>query len=494
KRPVNASAFVKHPDVVAHLEDAAQSRLVIGHTRLPTQGPKENPLNNHPIETDTIVGVHNGTIANDYEIFTRSEVGSRRAEVDSGGIFALLSAADLAHPIHTATAEERCKAFAAALGDVAGSMAIAFMSKFEPNVLYLAKGNSSPLEILDFADGSLYFSSELAPLNRLFAAGLGGKMAAKFSRLRTGELWRFPGTNNALENHRRCVDFTPSWFSERRTYADTTTKTRPPRNTRRGSHASGAEPGRIEPMVWLGTAEDDFAQHPILADADLWSFFNDVGGEKFVGCMDEVDQASVLGALATNLFRNPTNRRIDVDLALAQRHLQEVVRYVVRWMHNDKDTRNLDDVKRHVYQHLGVHLPGEAVMPTSNAAGLKNKKLRIAFFPEGGAIQPFSSGRVAVLYDHRSDACLRSMSTHALKPVTDKPTALYDRRLDWLVDAALAYVQHVDDKGEITCDMAWLDPTDWPPTPPKAEPPANDTTVTTPDLDDEIAHFYPGYI
>lgn len=69
---------------------------VIGHTRHKTQGSPLNPDNNHPIRTGSIVGVHNGMIYNDDEVFdwlkeeSKGEV-KRIAQVDSEAIFAAVN-------------------------------------------------------------------------------------------------------------------------------------------------------------------------------------------------------------------------------------------------------------------------------------------------------------------------------------------------------------------------------------------------------------------
>lgn len=68
---------------------------IIGHTRQRTKGTPMNPDNNHPIRTGSIVGVHNGMISNDDEIFNwlekRTEGKLKRiAQVDSEAIFALI--------------------------------------------------------------------------------------------------------------------------------------------------------------------------------------------------------------------------------------------------------------------------------------------------------------------------------------------------------------------------------------------------------------------
>ena len=58
--------------------------LVFFHCRAQTKGPKENPLNNMPIQSDNFIVIHNGMIMNDH---TAKEY-KYKAEVDSEEILA----------------------------------------------------------------------------------------------------------------------------------------------------------------------------------------------------------------------------------------------------------------------------------------------------------------------------------------------------------------------------------------------------------------------
>lgn len=67
-------------------------RSVIGHTRAQTQGTFRNNRNNHPIICGKTVGVHNGMIYNDDEVFRDiKDKVNRIAQVDSEAIFALIN-------------------------------------------------------------------------------------------------------------------------------------------------------------------------------------------------------------------------------------------------------------------------------------------------------------------------------------------------------------------------------------------------------------------
>jgi len=69
-------------------QDKLPVRVYLGHTRSLTQGPKEYNENNHPIKIGNLVGVHNGTIKNDSNIF-RNLGCKRDGKVDSEAIFRL---------------------------------------------------------------------------------------------------------------------------------------------------------------------------------------------------------------------------------------------------------------------------------------------------------------------------------------------------------------------------------------------------------------------
>ncbi len=90
KAPQPASQFVQQA-AYKQLLDAvdAQTTLILGHARHPTKGAPQNNHNNHPLQSGMVLGVHNGHIRNDDELFARRQY-PRQAEVDSEVIFQLL--------------------------------------------------------------------------------------------------------------------------------------------------------------------------------------------------------------------------------------------------------------------------------------------------------------------------------------------------------------------------------------------------------------------
>jgi glucosamine 6-phosphate synthetase-like amidotransferase/phosphosugar isomerase protein len=115
-----------------HVPDDATQVLV--HVRDYTKGHPTIEANNHPIRHGTVVGIHNGIIANDEEIFAR--YGFERAHpemtVDSEAIFALAEHAE-AHP--------------EALEELHGAMATAWIDERVPEAVFLARAVGRPLWI-----------------------------------------------------------------------------------------------------------------------------------------------------------------------------------------------------------------------------------------------------------------------------------------------------------------------------------------------------------
>jgi glucosamine 6-phosphate synthetase-like amidotransferase/phosphosugar isomerase protein len=127
---------------------AGASQLVL-HVRDYTKGHPRVEANNHPVRHGAVVGVHNGVIVNDEEIFTAH--GFERAEpemtVDSEAIFALA---------------EALPGRARALEELRGSVAAAWLDERAPDVLYLARGVGRPVWLGRGEDGTLFASTRFA--------------------------------------------------------------------------------------------------------------------------------------------------------------------------------------------------------------------------------------------------------------------------------------------------------------------------------------------
>lgn len=91
KQPTPASALVKTTEYRAMLAAIDQDTVcILGHTRRPTKGSPYDNDNNHPIIAEHIIGVHNGHIDNDDDLFATHRL-PREGDVDSEVIFRLLS-------------------------------------------------------------------------------------------------------------------------------------------------------------------------------------------------------------------------------------------------------------------------------------------------------------------------------------------------------------------------------------------------------------------
>jgi glucosamine 6-phosphate synthetase-like amidotransferase/phosphosugar isomerase protein len=144
KRRAGASELLEEISV------PAGATQVLVHVRDYTKGHPSLNANNHPIRHGSVVGIHNGIIRNDEEIF--SAYSFERAEldmtVDSEAIFALA---------------ERERGRAKAFEQLYGSMATAWLDERDPEVLFLARGIGRPLWIGE-GRHELFFASTKSAL------------------------------------------------------------------------------------------------------------------------------------------------------------------------------------------------------------------------------------------------------------------------------------------------------------------------------------------
>ena len=127
----------------------ADAKTVILHTRWATKGDPAIEGNNHPIVRPGIVGVHNGVITNDDEVFNLLNV-ERLAEVDSEAAFALIEDGGM-HPTESLTLLD-------------GRVALGWIRTEDANTLHVARLRGSPLAIGQTRQGSFVFASTMPML------------------------------------------------------------------------------------------------------------------------------------------------------------------------------------------------------------------------------------------------------------------------------------------------------------------------------------------
>jgi amidophosphoribosyltransferase len=143
KRRSGASALLSE---LAVPQDSSE---VLVHVRDYTKGHPTIESNNHPVRHGDVVGIHNGIIVNDEEIFATHGIERDQPEmsVDSEAIFALA---------------EALGARAETLEELRGSMAAAWLHAREPGVVYLARGVGRPLWVGTSPEGVFFASTKHA--------------------------------------------------------------------------------------------------------------------------------------------------------------------------------------------------------------------------------------------------------------------------------------------------------------------------------------------
>ena len=143
KQRSGASALLDRVAIPASATEA------LVHVRDYTKGHPRIEANNHPIRHGAVVGIHNGVIVNDEDVFAR--YAFRRAEpemtVDSEAIFALA---------------EYAESRPAALEELRGSMATAWLDERRPDEVFCARGVGRPLWLGHGRSETFFASTKLA--------------------------------------------------------------------------------------------------------------------------------------------------------------------------------------------------------------------------------------------------------------------------------------------------------------------------------------------
>lgn len=137
KDMLKTRAYKKLANKACHqpLDGSDNALTFMGHSRLVTNGVRAIHANNQPVTTGGIVGVHNGIIVNDDELWKQNPELKHDSELDSEVIFALLRK-------HISAGESLRKATAHTFEQLEGAASIAALFE-DADKLVLATNNGS---------------------------------------------------------------------------------------------------------------------------------------------------------------------------------------------------------------------------------------------------------------------------------------------------------------------------------------------------------------
>lgn len=171
KHNVSADEFTSYDTYFDFLDKNINNDTfnILIHTRMATKGSPTVNDNNHPIVSATAIGVHNGWVSNDDELF-KSEGLYRLAQVDSEVIFRLADK-------ELGNDRENVKNFAEKLS---GVYAVAYARKDQPHILnYFRSTNPTTfayipqLNIVVYASVEKYVKDAIALVNTLMYSEIG---------------------------------------------------------------------------------------------------------------------------------------------------------------------------------------------------------------------------------------------------------------------------------------------------------------------------------
>lgn len=167
---VQSEEFDNFMDNVLLLDSYKDEYLysIIGHCRYDTKGSPDDNKNNHPIVTDNMIGIHNGMISNDEEIFDKfnAEGIKRKGLVDSESIFQLI---DLFYKKEIGKGYSTLSAIKKACAYFKGSMTCALLNRNEPQRLYLFRNRMDALSVVFYGDyGMTVFCSNKSFIDTAF--------------------------------------------------------------------------------------------------------------------------------------------------------------------------------------------------------------------------------------------------------------------------------------------------------------------------------------
>ncbi|PWB68400.1 MAG: glucosamine 6-phosphate synthetase [Deltaproteobacteria bacterium] len=142
---------------------------VMGHSRLVTNGSQLNDENNQPVVKDGVIGIHNGIIVNETELWSRYPEIQRTYEIDTEVMLALIRK-------YLRDGGDIAAAVSKTVTEIFGTVAAAFLM-VDLNLLAVATNNGSLYVLTDDA-GLFAFASEeyfLKKLAQVMRLGRNGK-------------------------------------------------------------------------------------------------------------------------------------------------------------------------------------------------------------------------------------------------------------------------------------------------------------------------------
>lgn len=157
-----ASEFIKTEEYKSFANNYFDyATAIIGHCRLPTKGSELNNVNNHPIVTERIVGIHKGVLSNDEELWKKEgNHTDRKGEVDSEIIFSLLSKEFLE------VQEDSITKISRVAKKLEGSVVAAFFSKLHPDFMWLFKTTGGSVSMLRLYSADAWVFGDTFELKR----------------------------------------------------------------------------------------------------------------------------------------------------------------------------------------------------------------------------------------------------------------------------------------------------------------------------------------
>lgn len=134
-----------------HTAGQQSTFAVMGHSRLVTNGSQLNDDNNQPVVKDGVIGIHNGIIVNESELWSRHPDIQRTYEIDTEVMLALIRK-------YIRDGWDIATAISKTVNEIFGTVAAAFFID-DLNVLALATNNGS-LYVLTDGVGLFAFASE----------------------------------------------------------------------------------------------------------------------------------------------------------------------------------------------------------------------------------------------------------------------------------------------------------------------------------------------